>query len=459
MKCILLKASLATLFLVNCSYSFSQQTTATATATTPTQEVIKEPASLIPVVKLSDNVTVKFGGFVRAEYYIDSKKTVGAVDDLFGFFPENEMKDADGKDINNTVRQNISAQATRFNALFAGPDALGAKSTAYFEFDFSGGAATTGTTTNPVGLRLRHAYLKLAWTKSEVLVGKTWNPLGETIFPSVLALHVGIPFRPFGRGDQLRFTFKPTSSINILAACLYQTEHKSFTYTNVDVTSPTGTTVANTNDIKINTLPDFHLQVHYKRGPIFTGLVSEYKIIRPALTTKGKNGTYLAKETVSSYAAGAFLRFTKGKLTIQGSGIYGQNLSELFQQGGYAVTGIDTATGSRKYTPSNSISGWVNITYGEKFMVGLFGGYQKNLGFNKNILKGTGTFLGRWQDIDHVYRVTPTLKYTVGRFVLSGEVDYNIVGYGTVDYSNKGKVKDVKERNAVRGLVAATFLF
>lgn len=43
---------------------------------------------IVPVVKLSNDISVKFGGFVRAEYYIDSREIVGAVDDLFGFFPK-----------------------------------------------------------------------------------------------------------------------------------------------------------------------------------------------------------------------------------------------------------------------------------------------------------------------------------------------------------------------------------
>ena len=429
------------------------------------QDTAKKVAPIIPIVKLSDNVTVKFGGFVRAEYYADSKKTVGAVDDLFSFFPDKASPDATGADLNHIPRQNLSTQATRFNALFNGPDVGTAKSTAFFEYDFSGGAAgTNGTTTNPVGLRLRHAYLKLNWTNKEILVGKSWNPLAETIFPSVLGLNTGIPFRPFGRGDQLRLTLKPTASISVLAAALYQTEHKSTIYTDA-----TGVGATGTNDIRANLLPDFHLQLHYKAGSIFAGLISEYKVVRPATVTTAtakatKGKTYSSDETVSSSAFGAFLRYSKGKLTIQGSGLYGQNLSELFQQGGYAVTSYDSTNGSRKYTVSNSISGWLNITYGEKVVVGLFTGYQKNLGFNDNILKsnqagGIATFLGRWQDVDHIYRVAPSIKYTVGRLVLSGELEYNVAAYGTIDYTNKGKITDAKERSAIRGTLAATFLF
>jgi hypothetical protein len=406
----------------------------------------KDVAPLIPVIKFSDNVSVKFGGFIRAEYYLDTNKPIGAVDDLFNFFPDKESKDVNGEDINGVIRQNLSTQASRFNATFSGPDVLKAKSSAFLEYDFTGG--------NRINLRLRHAYLKLNWAKSEILVGKTWNPLAETIFPSVNGLNTGIPFRPFGRGDQLRFTHKLSQKVSILAATFFQTEHQSVYYSDA-----IGTVAASGDFNRTNPIPDLHLQLHYKTGPVYAGLTSEYKILRPAIATTGTLGKFKATETISSYALGGFVRYSKDLLTIQASSVYGQNLSELFQQGGYAVASINAETGARKYTPSNSISSWVNITYGKKVAVGVFGGYQKNLGFSENILSGPGTFLGRWQDVDHIYRISPSIKYTTGRLVLAAEFDYNIAGYGTVDHANKGKIKDVKDRTGARSLLVATWLF
>lgn len=396
----------------------------------------EQKKELIPVVKLSDNVSVKFGGFVRAEYYIDSRKPVGAVDNLFGFFPDKEVKDSLGNDQNAVVTNNLSTQATRFNAAFTGPDVFNAKSTAFLEYDFTGG--------NRINVRLRHAYLKLNWTKSELLVGKTWIPLAETIFPSVNGLHTGIPFRPFGRGDQVRFTYKP-GKINILAAAVYQSEHTS--------------TYGGSGDIKANPIPDFHLQLHYKTANVFAGLVSEYKIVRPNLISTGTDGVFNTNETVSSYAFGGFAEYKHNKLTVKGSALYGQNLSEVFQQGGYAVTEIDPDNGNRSYSPSNSVSSWVNITYGQKVIAGLFGGYQKNLGFSDDILGGAGSFFGRWQDVAYIYRLSPSVQYKVGRLILAAELDYNIAAYGKVDITDKGKVKDAKEIAGTRGLLAATFLF
>ena len=403
------------------------------------QEATSETAKeIVPIIKLGNNIQAKFGGFVRAEYYIDNREIVGAVDDLFGFFPEAPIKDAEGNDLNAIVRQNLSTQATRFNALLTGPDIFNAKSSAFFEYDFTGG--------NTVNLRLRHAWIKLNWKKTELLVGKTWNPLAETPFPSIAGLHTGVPFRPFGRGDQLRLTYKPANNISVLVAGVYQTEHKS-------TLDP-----SQSADIRSNPIPDFHLQLHYKTPEFSTGIMSEYKVVRPATQTTGTTGVFKTSETLSSYALAAYFDYKKNLFNVKGSTLYGQNLSELFQQGGYAVKTLNDATGARTYTSSQTATYWLNFTYGKKWQTGLFTGYMQNLGFKYNPLAG-GVFYGRWQNIDHVYRVAPSLKYSLNQWTIHAEIDYNVVAYGTVDYAHKGKVKDSKETSCVRGILAATFFF
>jgi hypothetical protein len=393
---------------------------------------------IIPVVKLGNNIQVKLGGFMRTEYYIDSRETVGVVDDLFSFFPENKKLDENGDDLNAVVRQNLSTQATRFNALFAGPDIFNAKSSAFFEYDFSGG----GT----VNVRLRHAWAKLIWEKAEVLVGKTWNPFAETPFPSVAGLHTGIPFRPFGRGEQVRITYKPTPEINILFAGVYQTEHKSTLEQSA------------ASDIRSNPIPDLHLQLHYKTPSFSTGILAEFKVVKPATQTTGTQGIFKTSETLSSYAFAAYADYKKNLFNVKSSVVYGQNISDLFQQGGYAVKSQNDQTGYRTYTPSNSVSYWINLTYGKTWAPGIFAGYQKNLGFCDNPLAG-GDFFGRWQNIDHIYRIAPSLKYSYKQWVFHAEIDCNVVAYGKVDYSDKGKVKDTQEISGVRGILATSFFF
>ena len=416
------------------------------------QDNVSTEKPLIPVVTLSKDVNVKFGGFMRAEYYVDSKEMVGALDDLFGFFPEKPVYDANGKDINNVVRHNFSTQATRFNALFTGPSVFNAKSSAFFEFDFTGG--------NSVNLRYRHAYGQLSWAKTDVLFGKSWNPLAAIHFPSVLGLHTAIPFRPFGRGDQVRVTYRLTDKISILGAALIQTEHRSTLETSA------------ATDVRANPIPDMHLQLFHKTNNLMLGLLSEYKITRPATYTEGE-GTpkpkYITKETVSSFSLGGIMDYKKDLFNAKASVLYGQNLSELYIAGGYATTSIDATTGHRTYSPSNSVSSWLNFTYGKKWIAGVFGGYHKNLGYHTPILAPTldddgvtiktPTLFGRWQNIDHIYRASTSLTYKIERWVFGAEVDYNVAAYGEVDYGKKGKIKNATETSNIRGVLSATFIF
>ena len=416
------------------------------------QDNVSTEKPLIPVVTLSKDVNVKFGGFMRAEYYVDSKEMVGVLDDLFGFFPEKPIYDANGKDINNVVRHNFSTQATRFNALFTGPSVFNAKSSAFFEFDFTGG--------NSVNLRYRHAYGQLSWAKTDVLFGKSWNPLAAIHFPSVLGLHTAIPFRPFGRGDQVRVTYRLTDKISILGAALIQTEHRSTLETSA------------ATDVRANPIPDMHLQLFHKTNNLMLGLLSEYKITRPATYTEGA-GTpkpkYITKETVSSFSLGGIMDYKKDLFNAKASVLYGQNLSELYIAGGYATTSIVATTGHRTYSPSNSVSSWLNFTYGKKWIAGVFGGYHKNLGYHTPILAPTlddngvtiktPTLFGRWQNIDHIYRASTSLTYKIERWVFGAEVDYNVAAYGEVDYGKKGKIKNATETSNIRGVLSATFIF
>ena len=403
------------------------------------QDITSQTAKeIIPAIRFGNNISVKFGGFVRAEYYVDSREMVGAVEDLFGFFPENNQYGADGKDLNDVVRQNISTQATRFNTLLTGPDFLKAKSTAFIEYDFSGGGN--------VNLRLRQAWIKLNWQRAEILIGKTWNPLSEIPFPSVAGLHTGIPFRPFGRGDQLRFTFNLSQKLSLLLAGEYQSEHKSPIESNA------------ASDVRSNPIPELHFQIRYKSKSFSSGIISEYKTVRPATKTTGTLGTFKTTQTISSYALGLYWDYRISLFNIKGSALYAQNLSELFQQGGYAVKTLNTETGARTYSPSESVSGWVNLVYGRKWQVALFGGYQKNLGFTDNILSD-GAFFGRWQNVAYIYRIAPSIKYSYKQWQFQLEADYDVAAYGTVDYADKGKVRNAEEVAGVRGIFATTFFF
>ncbi len=411
--------------------------TATASAQDITSETAKE---LIPTISFGKDINVKLGGFLRAEYYVDERDAVGSEEGLFGFFPKDDEYDEDGHNLNRVVKQNFSTQATRLTATLDGPKLGKADSKAYVEFDFSGG--------NFVNARLRQAWAKLTWEKGELLIGKAWNPFSDVPFPYVAGLHIGAPFRPFNRADQLRFTWKPVDGLSVVAAASYQSEHKSSYETTTR------------NDIRQNLIPEFHLQLRYSSPSFSAGVLGEFKSIRPAtyVTNPNTGLKHKTDETVNSYAVQAYAQYTAGKFGIKGGALYGLNLAEYKGIGGYAVKKEDATTGERTYTPSRVTSAWLNASYGKTWAPSLFVGFSKNLGFVDNIQAG-GDFFGIWQNVDHLLRVSPSLKYSHKQWTFQAEIDYNIAAYGTVDANDHGKVKDTHNVSALRGLLAATFFF
>lgn len=408
--------------------------------TKETHDISSESAKdLIPTIKLGNEIKLQLGGFLRTEYYVDSREIIGACDGLFGFFPADHVYDSNGTDLNKVIKQNLSTQATRLTATFDGPKLGKASSKAYVEFDFSGG--------NTVNVRLRQAWAKLGWKKGELLLGKAWNPFSDIPFPNVAGLHTGIPFRPFNRGDQIRYTYKATDHLNIVVAGVYQSEHKSVLEE------------SSNSEIRQNPVPEFHLQLRYASPTVSAGILSEFKSLRPATKVANEEGdVFKTDEKVNSYALGYYLQVLRGNIKLKTGGLYGENLSEYFQQGGYAVKSIDEKTGRRTYSTSKVTSYWLNLSYGKNWVPSLFFGYSKNLGFNDNILEG-GKFYGRWQNVDHIFRVSPSLKFSHKQWTIQAELDYDLVGYGSIDYADHGKVKDTHDVSAIRGLLATTFFF
>ena len=91
---------------------------------------------------------------------------------------------------------------TRLVGKITGPDAFGAKTSGYIEAEFFG---TSDADVN--GFRLRHAYVKLNWTTTELLIGQFWHPMFITeSFPEVVSFNTGAPFQPFNRSPQIRVT-------------------------------------------------------------------------------------------------------------------------------------------------------------------------------------------------------------------------------------------------------------
>ncbi len=389
----------------------------------------------------------KLYGFIRADAFYDTRKSLEAVDGLFLLYPLNIQYDSCGEDINSVSQLTFTSISSRVGLKTGGKKILNLKGelNARIEADF-----TARSNTN--SLRLRHAYVKMNWEKSQVLFGRTWHPMfTPEVFPLTLSINIGTPFNPFNRSPQLRYTYTPNKKITILAAALYQND-----YVNLGPDGEGG--VSKRIDMMRNSkIPNLHLQAKVSYGNYTGGFFADYKKLQPQISTTGSTGVYRTHQTIESYAAGLFSKTNFSKLNIKAKAVWGQNMTDHLLLGGYAVKSIDTTTGEKKYTPSNHIFTWMNVEYGKKLMGGLLLGYSENMGFSHNPLKSQPIY-ARGSNIAYLYRISPYIKWKNDRLELWAETEITTAAYGKINYEEKGKVKEITEITNIRIQLSCVYL-
>ena len=378
---------------------------------------------------------IKFGGFIKSDFWWDSRKVAGAREDLFALYPQNSLLDAEKFDINDKPSFNFSAVTSRISGKISGPNAFGAKTSGVIEADFSG-----QSNADINGFRLRLAIAKLSWEKSELLFGQFWHPTFTTeCFPTVISLNTGAPFNPFIRNTQVRFTYN-FGKVKLISALLSQRD-----YTN---SGPFGrSSMYHRNAV----IPNAHIQLQYKSDNHVFGAGGDYKFIKPLIQT---DSNYTTDEMLGTYMFLAYYKYHNSKLTFKTKFLYGQNMTEHLLLGGYAVRTRDSLTLKETYTPTNHYSVWANVIYGKKIKFGLFGGYTKALGTcNENI----GVYYSRGSDIDYVYRLAPSISFVSNKMQLSTELEYTVAAYGMTD--TKGDIPSSEEIGNIRLLFTVFYFF
>lgn len=408
---------------------------------------------------------IKFSGFVKTDIFFDSREVITARQGHFLLYPANEWLDANGNDINDHWNYNILSIQTRVAGSIWGPDALGAKTSAYIEGEFFGNINPAINT-----FRLRHAYIKLNWKTTEFLAGQTWHPMFATdCYPGTVSFNTGAPFLVFSRNPQLRVTQK-VGKFQFLLAAMSQVDFSS--------TGPEG---PGTQYIRNAVIPELDFQLQYKsknieKGTEFVvGAGVDYLTLKPRLfttvTTQAAydtviNGMVVHRDavtqdykTTTTKGSWAFNFYTKWKLrpiTLKLAAEYGQDNYSFTMLGGYVEKSItDPATGAVDYANLRSMAIWGEIhTNGPKWSTGVFGAFSKNLGVGETV---TGPYYARGANIDYLWRVSPRLVYNVQRLRFAGEVEYTVAGYGTT--TNKGYVSNPKAVGNVRLLLAVFYFF
>ena len=318
------------------------------------------------------------------------------------------------------------------------PDANGSASEylAALEGDFTGPSNIEND-----AFRLRHAYVKLDWKKSQLMAGQYWHPLNvPEMLPDVASLNTGAPFHPFSRQPQVRYRYS-LGNLKVIAVASSQRDYAN--------SGPAGTsTVYSRNAV----IPNGHLQFQYAWKDNLFGAGADYKVLRPRIVT---DSAYVTKETIESMSAVVFGKMKFKKFSVKLESVLGQNLNDHLMLGGYAVSDVVDSTNVKSYTTLNILSGWADIsTLGEKWQFGLFGGYLKNLGSLHNI---RGSIYAWGNDIESMYRVSPRISYLTGKLKFTTEFEYTVASFGTPN--SLGDFTDVEPVTVYRALLSLTYLF
>lgn len=395
---------------------------------------------------------IKFSGYVKNDIFFDSRQSENLREGHFLLYPLNTSYDSDSADINAQPSFNMLSIQSRLRGEISAPDALGAKTSGVLEAEFFG---TSNADIN--GFRLRHAFVKLNWKTTELIIGQTWHPMFvSACAPDVVSANTGSPFQPFSRNPQIRVTQK-AGPLKIMAAVLSQRDFAS--------TGPEG---ISSKYLRNSAIPDMQAQLYYAKSTtdlkneIVAGIGGGYKIIKPRLVT---DSSYKTNTKLGSLSAIAYFKIKCNNIQWKLEGVYGQNMYDMMMLGGYAVQ-YDTVAENlvkddKQYTNLHVFSVWSDFGVAvKKFQFAIFGGYTRNMGSWHNVSNWTSasSFYARGSNIQSVCRVSPRVVYSTGKFRVALEGEYTAANYGA-DISSLAQLTNLKTVSNIRVLLGVFYYF
>lgn len=382
--------------------------------------------SIIKAQDETEKLSLNWSGFVGYDFFFDTYESATTRDGEVYLYPNAELLDKNGDDINKNFQSQMLAIHSRARLTASGLSAFGAKATGVIEGDFLGTAPAYTRL-----FRLRHAFINLKWDKAELLTGQTWHPMFVTgCFPGVISFGAGAPFHPLNRAPQVRFTYMPTSNLDFMGALLYHGDFRS--------SGPS-------DALQNSGIPEMQFQFRFHNDNIFAGFTAGYKILQPRTVTDTLK--VKTNKTIGSYNLQAFLKVTTKPITIKLEGIYGENLTNFVMIGGYGATSDPTLVDDYDYVNLKTISLWTDIhTNFKKVNFGLFAGYSANMGASEEYHSlSTPTLLyARGESLDYIYRISPRLMFTSGKFTFAVEHMMTGAAYGTA-FDTKQKVSQTAD--------------
>ena len=436
------------------------------------QEVSKEAKK--EAVKSHLKQHFKPYGFIRNYFTYDSRESISGTGDMYNYQPKDENWNQTPEEVaaSGVERQDLNAQSTfRFLALTTriGLNIVdykwrGTEFSGKIEADFFAGLSGTVHKVGGVAqLRLRQAYVTLGWdslkmgkdfARVDLTLGQTWHPMAADLC-DVIALNSGAPFGPFNRSPMVKMDARLGKYVTLTAAGLWQTQYMS--------TGPDGSTA---EYMLYGKTPEayFGLSVHDKGWIARAGVDVVSISPRHQGTVTGQDGstvTVKVNDRITTVSPFAYLQYKKGEFSFKAKTIFAEAGEHMNLDGGYGVSKVNE-DGSYEYTPIRTSSSWISLVYGgkvgaqedkhpQKLQGILFAGYIKSFGTKDALYDADGDGLAEYiytarpKNTNQLWRLSPTLLYTVGKFQLGLEYEITSVQYGRggVNASNGLADKDL----------------
>jgi len=438
----------------------------------------------LPAVSFAGSATSRWdltiGGFVKIDAgYTNQNAGLGGLEEYFAgrnnLGPNQSIQNTGGGQFAMAMGQ------TTLNFLVKGPDAWGAKTSAFVQGNFVGQTTNNGQSGTRYGtFTMSHAYMDFTWANSKLTVGQTWQPWGFLPSYNFLGLYdilmaargTTVPQITWNQNFTKNFygtfaisdPYKPMDQIGMSGS----TGQAQPTTTGVGPVTTTATGTALTNPRASTKIPDLNAEIGWKSdacgkiGPWnlqfgFGGLYGQDTIsfLDPSVATSNRYDTSKLNRW-----AGAFKFFIPiipeknlnkaGALSISGVVWTGQNLSNFYmgarQTGAMIPYDQNLGLGVSYATPVQT-GGWGQISYyftDKVYFNGLYAQMNSNVS-NIYEKKYANQFRGWKQYIANVlYDVNPAVRVGIeGEY---GQTQYNFYGgsAGELAGYNAGALLDTK---------------
>lgn len=379
-------------------------------------------------------------GFIRNYFTFDSRESWSGTGDLYNYQPKDQNLNAYGDDLNATSTFRFLSLTTRVGLNIVDYKWRNTEFSGKIEADFYAGLSTKTNQTHAVSgtaqFRLRQAYVTLGWdslkigkdfARVDLTIGQTWHPMAADQC-DVIALASGAPFGPFNRSPQVKMDARLGKYVTLTAAGLWQMQYLSI--------GPEGQSA---EYMLYSKTPEAYLGLSFHDKGFLMRVGADVLSIQPRhLGTDAAGETIKVNDRITTASPFIYLQYKKGEFSIKAKSIFAEAGEHMNLNSGYGISKINP-DGSYEYTPLRNSSSWISIMYGgkvgaqedkhpQKLQGILFAGYIHNFG-TKDTLVGS-LYTPRPNTMREMWRLTPTLLYTVGKFQVGLEYEITSVQYG-----------------------------